>query len=137
MTLDERNVGSYAETLVLQVRGGGHALDYSEASVQTVEDLLRVSDELFRLPEFPDNQRDLVVFYNGCYLGEVMRRNRGGVWRFAEQWPDASLVFPYGDGGLQVYPFQKLFRRVAEGPEHDLTKYYSDLTAKLATPPGG
>ena len=132
MTLDATNVVDYARTLVLQVRGGGRELDFSEESVTTVEELLRVSDELFALPEFPDNQRNLVVFYNGCYLGEVMARSLGGVWRFEPNWYDASLVFAYGEGGLQVFPFQKVYRRVTEGPAHDLVAYYQGLKNKLA-----
>ena len=132
MRLDAANVADYAQTLVLQVRAGGRDLDFSEESVQTVEELLRVSDELFALPDFPDNQRNLVVFYNGCYLGEVMARSLGGVWRFEPNWFDSSLVFAYGEGGLQVFPFQKVYRRVTEGTGHDLVAYYRGLKDKLA-----
>ena len=132
MTLDETNIADYAETLVLQVRGGGRELDYSEGSVAVVEDLLRVSDELLQAENFPETQRNLVVFYNGCYLGEVMARNLGGTWRFAPNWFDASLVFPYEEGGLQVSPFQKVHRRVTEGLAHDLVAYYQGLKDRLA-----
>ena len=132
MRLDEDNVGDYAETLVLQVRGGGQTLDYSEASVAILEELLCVSDELLQTPELPETQRNLVIFYNGCYLGEVMVRHLAGTWRFAENWFESSLVFPYGDGGLQVHPFQKLLRRVTDGPvENDLTEYYAGLKQRL------
>jgi len=134
MNLTEDNVKEYADTLVLQVRGGGRALDYSEESIAVLEGLLRVSDELLLDTEnpIPDTQRNLVVFYNGCYLGEVMARQLVGIWRFTENWYDASLVFPYGGGGLQVHPFQKLFRRVTEGPaENDLVSYYDGLKARL------
>ena len=131
MRLDGTNVADYAQTLVLQVRGGGRELDYSEASLGTIEALLRVSDPLFRLPNFPETQRNLVVFYNGCYLGEVMARSLGGVWRFEPNWFDASLVFAYGEGGLQVFPFQKVYRRVTEGAEQDLVSYYEGLKRKL------
>ena len=140
MILDQNNVADYADTLVLQVRAGGRELDYSEGSVATVEELLRLSDELFGLPTFPEAQRNLVVFYNGCYLGEVMRRQLGGTWRFdpGGNWFDASLVFPLGEGRLQVFPFQKAYRRIAEGPEeNDLVAYYDGLKRKLAEPDRG
>lgn len=134
MRLDAGNVADYAQTLVLQVQGGGRDLDYSEASLSVVEDLLRLSDAQLQQPDFPPMQRNLVVFYNGCYLGEVMARTQGGVWSFAPNWFDASLVFPRGDGGgLQVFPFQKVYRRLTEGPEHhDLIGYYRGLKEKLA-----
>jgi len=133
MNLTDDNIGDYAETLVLQVRGGGRTLDYSEESVATLEELLRVSDELLQDESFPETQRNLVVFYNGCYLGEVMARHLGGAWRFTENWYDASLVFPFGEGGLQVHPFQKVYRRVTEGPaENDLVAYYDGLKTRLS-----
>lgn len=136
MKLDETNVALYADTLVLQVKGGGRELDYSEASVATVEELLRLSDELLAGPNFPDAQRNLTAFYNGCYLGEVMHRNLGGTWRFEPNWFDASLVFPFGEGGLQVFPFQKVYRRLTDGPNvHDLVAYYDGIKVKLAEPP--
>lgn len=134
MNLTAENVGAYADTLVLQVRGGGRELDYSEASIAVVEELLAVSDELFRGENFPEMQRNLVTFYNGCYVGEVMARNLAGTWRFTENWFDASLVFAFGgDGGLQVFPFQKILRRINEGTgEQNLVAYYDGLKRKLA-----
>ncbi len=134
MRLSDDNIGDYAETLVLQARGSGRILDYSETSVALLEGLFRISDELLQGPNFPDAQRNLVVFYNGCYLGEVISRNLGGVWRFDdEDWANSSLIFAYGGGGLQVYPFHKLLRRVIDGPENnDLVSYYDGLKRKLA-----
>ena len=138
MTLDETNITDYADTLALQVKGGGRTLDYSEASVSVLEELLRVSDPLLAGENFPDVQRNLITFYNGCYLGEVIARNLGGAWRFEENWFDASLVIPFGAGGLQVFPFQKLHRRLTEGKEaQDLAAYYEGVKAKLAESPGG
>ena len=138
MTLDETNVAAYAYTLVLQVKGAGRELDYSEPSVAVLEELLRVSDPLLAAENFPDAQRNIVAFYNGCYLGEVIARNLGGAWRFSPNWFDASLVIPFGEGGLQVFPFQKVYRRLTEGREtHDLVAYYEGLTVKLAEPAAG
>jgi hypothetical protein len=132
--LTEDNVADYADTLALQVRAGGHNLDYSEASIATLEALIRASDVQLQSPEFPEAHRTLVVFYNGCYLGEVMARNLGGAWRFGDaDWASSALLFPYGDGGLQVYPFRKVYRRVTEAPaENDLVVFYDALKAKLA-----
>jgi hypothetical protein len=93
MKLSLDNIKDYADTLVLQVRGGGRELDYSEASIQTLEELLQVSDDLMRGENFPDAQRNLIVFYNGCYLGQVLSDNLIGVWRFDENWYDSTIVF--------------------------------------------
>lgn len=132
MTLTDENIADYADTWVVQVRASGTELDYGEASVEAIEKLLRLADPELQSADTPQNKRELIIFYNGCYLGEVMARNFGGTWRFAPQWPDSSLVFPYDNGGLQVHPFQKLYRRVTEGPEeNDLVDYYKGLKERL------
>ena len=134
MHLTEDNIGDYAETLVLQAKGSGRILDYSAQSVALLEGLFRISDELLQGENFPDAQRNLVVFYSGCYLGEVIARTLGGVWRFdGDDWANSSLIFAYGGGGLQVFPFHKLLRRVMDGPDsNDLMTYYDGLAAKLS-----
>jgi hypothetical protein len=134
MQLTEDNVADYAHTLIERVSTGGHLLDYSETSLIVLENLIRRSDNALQSPELPVAHRDIAVFYNGCYLGEVLSRNLGGVWHFESPWPDTSLVFRRNDGtGLQVFPFQKLFRRIAEGPEHnDLVDYYNGIKEYLA-----
>ena len=134
MTLTDDNIAGYADTLVLQVRGGGRELDYSPESVEVLEELLRVSDTLLQGESFPDTQRNLVVFYNGCYLGQVMARHLAGVWQFAPNWFDSSLIFPFGEGGLQVFPFQKVYRRIVEGPHgNNLADYFEGLRERLKT----
>ncbi|MDX1931163.1 MAG: hypothetical protein SFU56_01020 [Capsulimonadales bacterium] len=134
MRLTEDNIADYADTLVRRVRDGGIDLDYSVASLTTLENLIRSSDDAFRSPDLTDFQRDISVFYPGCYLGEVLARNLGGVWRFEEDWPESSLVFSRQDGtGVQCFPFRKMFRRVTEGPEeNDLTAYFRELSLRIA-----
>jgi hypothetical protein len=130
--LTPENIGAYAETLARQVKPGGHTLDYSEASIATLEELLRNSDAQFQDPDFPGAQRNLVVFYNGCYLGETMARTLNGVWNFEENWADSALIFRTKNGGIQVHPFLKVWMRVTEGAtEHDLVAYYDGLKERL------
>ena len=83
------NVGLYAETLVRQVVAGGQALDYSRESLAVLDELLALSDPLYEVSSDP--QRDLVIFYTGCYLGEVLVRTLGAQWQLTEHWGEASL----------------------------------------------
>lgn len=133
MRLTEDNIGDYAETWVKMAQAKGTELDYSEDSIAVLEDLLRASDPLLQTPEFPDDQRNLLVFYHGCYLGEVMARHLNGVWNFDPQnWADSTMVFTYGPGGIQIFPFLKLWLRVTEGPtDNDLVTYYEGLKERL------
>ena len=138
MKLDDNNVREYAESLVAQVRAGdgemASRLDFSERSLWALEALVRLSDEKFADPSTPDRGRELTVFYAGCYLGETLARNLSGVWRFADDYRQSSVVFPFGEGGLQVFPFQKLIKRVTDGAKgNDLVDYFEGLHRQLTS----
>ena len=132
MTLTADNIAGYAQTLVLQARSGGVELDSSLASIVQLEALLLMSDPLLALPQFPQEQRNLLIFYVGCYLGETLARCHGGVWQFAHAWWESSLTFVRADGrGVQLYPFEKVRRRVTEPAANDLVVYADELAAQL------
>jgi hypothetical protein len=133
MTLTEDNICDYADTLVLQARGQGVELDYSTGSISRLEDRIAQSDELLQGKDFPEPQRNLVVFYTGCYLGEVLARNHGGIWQFAENWFDSTLAFTLPEGGgLQLRPFQKVYQRITDGAaDQSLIAYYEALREHL------
>ncbi len=136
MKLDENNVRDYAESLVAQVRAGdpemASRLDFSERSVWALEALIRLSDEKFADPATPERGKELTVFYAGSYLGEILARNLAGVWRFDDDFRQSSVVFPFGEGGLQVFPFQKLIKRVTDGVKgNDLVDYFEGLQKQL------
>lgn len=122
MTLALESVGLYAETLVRQAAAGGHALDYSPESLTVLDELLAVSDP--QLEETSTPQRDLVIFYTGCYLGEVFVRTLGAQWQLTEDWAEARLVLVTEQGGIEVRPFEKIHRRLTEGPEGNSLRAY-------------
>lgn len=138
MKLDDNNVRDYAETLVTQVRAGDDEmaarLDFGERSVWALEALIRLSDEKFADPATPEQGKELTVFYAGCYLGETLARNLAGVWRFADDYKQSSVVFPFGEGGLQIFPFEKLIKRIKDGAKgNDLVDYFEGLQKQLTS----
>ncbi|WP_309706994.1 DUF6278 family protein [Armatimonas sp.] len=126
MTLTLENVGLYAETLVRQASARGQTLDYSPESLAVLDALLAVSDP--QLEETSTQQRDLVIFYTGCYLGEVLVRTLGAQWQLTEDWAEATLVLvaDANKGGIEVRPFEKLHRRLTEGPEGNSLRAYGE-----------
>jgi hypothetical protein len=148
MQLSEQSVREHAEVFAAPVRQGGYNLDYSIGSIAILENLLCHDDVRLREANFPEAQRNLVVFYNGCYLGEVLRQNLGGMWIFEPNWFDSTLLFPLvssqgssqGGGGLQTQPFVKVYRRLTEDPPdaNDFLMYFHVLQEKLReqTPKG-
>ncbi|MBB6052359.1 hypothetical protein [Armatimonas rosea] len=130
MRLDHETVGLYAETLVRQAAASNLLLDYSQASLGTLDGLLAGSDEHYAL--LPDAQRELVIFYAGCYVGEVIVRTLDGLWQFAPAWHESTVVVPRASGGVEVRPFEKLSRRLAEGESSNrLTEYLQGILELL------
>jgi hypothetical protein len=135
MRLNADNIKDYADTVALQARGAGRILDYSPESLDVLEESIRLNDNLLKAENFPEKQRNLLVFYNGCYLGETMAQTLNGVWMFEDNWYESSLLIPRQTDGVQVRPFEKILRRLTEGPEgHDLGTYFRQLKSLLAEP---
>lgn len=130
MKLDHETVGLYAETLVRQAAASNLLLDYSQASLGTLDGLLAGSDEHYG--QLADAQRELVIFYAGCYVGEVIVRTLDGLWQFGTEWHESSVVIPRASGGVEVRPFEKLSRRLAEGESGNrLTDYLQGILELL------
>ena len=132
MTLTSETVGLYAETLVRQAAAQGVSLDFSRESLATLDGLLSGSDPLYDTAS--PAQRDLVIFYAGCYLGEVLVRTlESAQWQLTEHWPDATVLVVRAQGGIQVRPFEKLHRRITEGGEgNSLSAFWDGLSERLA-----
>ncbi|WP_395146362.1 DUF6278 family protein [Armatimonas sp.] len=130
MTLTADNVGLYAETLVRQAATGGYCLDYSAESLVALDALLASSDPLYDLSS--ETQRSLVIFYAGCYLGEVLVRTLGGLWQLTDNWAESSLVIVREQEGIEVRPFEKLYRRLAEGEDGNrLADYHHGILERF------
>jgi len=111
MKLDIGNIRPYADTLVRQTRPGGIALDYSLSSLTLLEGLIDGSEERLRADSAHESERNLTIFYSGCYLGETLVEAMGGEWNFAEPWWDSVVVHD----GVRISPFELVRRRIDEG----------------------
>lgn len=131
MTLTAETVGLYAETLVRQAAATGVQLDYSPESLGTLDGLLAGSDAQYA--QASPAQRELVVFYAGCYLGEVLARELDAQWQFTPEWPQTTMIVAGEQGGVEIRPFQKLLRRLDEGSEgNHLTAYRTGIVELLS-----
>ncbi len=111
MKLDIGNIRPYADTLVVQTRPGGIALDYSSSSLALLEGLIDGSEERLRADSANESARNLTIFYAGCYLGETLVEAMGGEWDFADPWWDSVVVHD----GVRIRPFDLVQRRIDEG----------------------
>ncbi len=94
--------------------GSGEALD------QFIELMIGAGDPL----------SDALVMGMGAYLGETFIRNLGGEWAAMPSGPtpeDPGIEW----NGLEVFPYEKVRKRIALGPEHSVA-YFLRETADTA-----
>jgi hypothetical protein len=119
-------IQAYAEEAVLVARQQHRArLDYSPASVETLEHLL-------------DGQAAVDLDFQsrlwGSYFGEVLRRRWQGSWLLAP-YPggEANSVVPTLDvAGSRLWPTMKIYRRLTLGPAENLSDFYRLVEQRLA-----
>lgn len=106
-------------------------LDYSAASIAQVDALL---DDLHHRQVDPADVGDLVVGA-ASYVGEVIRRTRGGTWAAADEDGADSGAAIFNPrmivAGSSLWPASKVCKRILDGANDSLVLYY-ETTATIA-----
>ena len=111
-------------------RNFGIALDWSESSIPTVERMLgQLHDEMAHSKP-PDDTIWKVAKMFGSYVGEVLRRHHGGDWGIVRMG-DQSFPGLQQVGGALCWPWGKARNRLINGPEDDVSIYYSVLAKQV------
>lgn len=122
----EEMVAAYSERAVAQARAAKVELDYSEASVGELEQLLA---------EAPQDDVAEAAKMWGAYFGEVVRRRWGGEWTI-ETYPGqqfATLTLTVR--GSKLFPSMKIYRRLTQGASEDLRTFYQSIKERLGKAP--
>jgi hypothetical protein len=98
----------------------GWELDYSEASVQTLENMITAQFGDWR-PWKPAKKNRPIASLVGAYLGEVMILHIGGSWGWMPEFDVAAVQLPAGGW---TSPPAKAQKRFDNGKEDDLVVYY-------------
>jgi len=128
----------YAADAVRQAAAFGVSLDYSEASLEALEQVL--SRLHFEVPsptpsntstEDPTQQRiDTASRIWGGYLGETIRRLWGGEWG-VETYPGTTApVVTVDVGGAKIFPVMKVYRRLTHGG--NVWQFYQMVREKVS-----
>jgi hypothetical protein len=127
-------MAAFSQDAVSHAATLGKDLDYTEASLAEVEEILGVLERdspkgmrrLFKKAPSQEEIETVCKMYGG-YIGEVMRFEWGdGDWLIPEDGPFAgALVLNYG--GSMTSPPAKVFTRLADGPGDDVYYYYQVL----------
>ena len=127
-----------AEAVRLAAADHGLTLDYSPASIATLETVLAA-----RSPVPPEQQDDATRLW-GAYYGEVFRQHYPADWIMAvypgqlnsgRSDAGTEMALPALDvRGSHIYPLLKIFRRLTLGPSEDLKAFYAKVAKSLDAP---
>lgn len=117
-------------------------LDYSEASLQKLEDIL--TQLCATLPSSgntagsasknPAQERlDTTSRVWGAYFGETIRRLWDGEWGVETYPGTVAPVISIDIGGAKIFPVMKIYRRLTRGDGENVWKFYQMIREKLGT----
>lgn len=74
------------------------------------------------------------LFALGAYLGEVVRRDRGGTWHGDDNDPQAEINVAVDlPDGKRIWPVQRVMKRFKNGPEDNVAHYAILLGVDIAS----
>ena len=118
-------------------------LDYSPESIKTIEDLLGRLYPAVRRGWFrrllrlglSDEQVDMICKMFGGYIGEVVRRQKGGEWAIITNPLGTENVIALVNGEEKIFPPSKVYKRLVNGEEDNVWHYFQVVT-ELSEPAG-
>lgn len=133
---------SYAAEAVRKGREFNVTFDYSESSLQALEPILtqiaarrpKPKDSEAASSDPADQALDADSRMWGAYLGETIRRLWGGDWG-VETYPGTMApVISVDIGGAKLFPVMKIYRRLTQGENENVWKFYQMVREKFSTP---
>jgi len=130
----------YAADAVRQAALVGVRLDYSEASLEALEQILaQLRDEASRPRPSGDSgdrptqqEVDAASRVWGGYFGETIRRLWGGDWG-VETYPGTTApVVSVDVGGAKIFPIMKVYRRLTQGDGENVWRFYQMVREKVS-----
>jgi hypothetical protein len=120
------------------------ALDYSEGSLRTLESILgQVSATLPKpdshktdLKDSAQEQIDTASRMWGGYFGETIRRLWGGDWGVETYPGTVAPVVSIDIGGAKLFPVMKVYRRLTQGEDENVWKFYQMVRERVAAKGG-
>lgn len=95
----------------------------------TSDDVFKIDTIISTYWDGPPVFMEQVVTHFGSHLGETIRRLHGGYWTNDPE--RGSALTAVGGVGLQIYPFDKIQKRFANGMKDSISDYYRAIVKTL------
>lgn len=100
-------------------------LDFSDGSIAHIESIMENFDRstLGRGLPRPEVLAQFGKMF-GSYIGEVYRKNHGGVWGMVAADDGGSMPGVQGANGKLFWPWARVENRMRQGPQDSVLDYY-------------
>jgi hypothetical protein len=116
--------GIAATAIVTGAMKWGLQLDFSEASLEGLESILeQLHKGLVEGAAITPDQITTMATVWGVYFGEVIRRNRGGKWRYQDV-ANVGSVASVETGGRAAFPVSRVEKRIRQGVSQSVQTFY-------------
>ncbi len=138
MPLITEDIVTGADWIAQCLKSSGYSADFSPASLWEID---RFFDDVSE--NGAPKQRGLLgeqfgsrMFALGGYVGEVLRRSKGGSWLADEADPEneIDIILKFPDGSI-VWPIQRVIKRLKNGPEDGIGAYGAGLGLDVGPQP--
>jgi hypothetical protein len=107
----------YAQIFLEAAASVGDDLGWSVSEVHRLDQLC----EEYLATGLPEDGYGRLSLILGAYLGELIARNAGGIWRYDRRFQCPGLDMP---AGHRVFPQNRVGKRLAQGREYSLADFY-------------
>ncbi|EMS69181.1 DUF3806 domain-containing protein [Ruminiclostridium cellobioparum] len=141
------SIDKLSEKAVQYAREFSKNLDYSESSIGAVEEILEyyhndlkghfIKNILRKIKkEAPtDSQIWSMATIWGVYIGEVICKNSSNrcKWVYEDEFGTGAVLHIKVDNNNRVYPIDKAFKRLKNGPEDNVVSFYEVFKKMVLT----
>jgi hypothetical protein len=109
----------------------GIQLDWSDQSIEKVEEILRMlHQEMTAAKPSTEQVRTFAQMY-GSYTGEVFRKNHGGTWGMVTIDGNRFPGMEATNTTVSFWPWGRVQNRILNGPEDNVWHYYQALLRQI------
>jgi hypothetical protein len=134
---DAKEASSWIATAL---SSSGYAADFSPASLREIDRFFddQAQGGVAKPGGLLSQHLGARLFAVGAYIGEVIRRERGGEWVAKEYDPEAELNIAVRlPDGSTFWPMQRALKRFKNGPEDGIAAYGAGILSRSQPVRGG
>ena len=127
--LTQKVAGTAMKAVEMSDMRGGRSLDFSEASLSAVEEMLEEVAAFYE--ELTPEQREIAAQDFGCYILEVARREFGGKYAWFEQRDQPVLVVGEPAFRIALITWDKVRGRLSGDAADNIPFFYTGFAERV------